>query len=293
MPTLSGAIYPKTKDWDEFENICKDSFELRLDKDLIRHGRQGQKQEGVDIFSADVNINIGIQCKNTISFIDIATIDSECIKASDFYPPLKYLYIATAADRDVTIQKYVRNLNLLRFKEGLFNVEIVFWNDIINDLCKSESAVKKHFPQFFTQSRCVERDEKLLIKYCEIFTHEYQRLLRVEPFGKLVPRKIIDHIVDFYFENKDDPRWQFNDLILEEYRENLMNSIANFQKHFKQQSGGGLEYDYKFVDLSECARYGEKTYKIFEEYVYEMHCLSVNVADNIIKFLLERKNLGL
>jgi len=119
---------------------------------LARHGRQGQKQDGVDIYGIDSLQNfVGVQCKNTTTSISTNIINSECLKAENFTPRLTALYIATTADRDVHIQAYARQLSEERRKTNKFPVEIVFWQDIIHDLSRDNLAIRQHYPQYFDQ----------------------------------------------------------------------------------------------------------------------------------------------
>lgn len=54
MPTIANSRLPKPSGWDEFEDICLSSFKLRWGSpNLARHGRQGQEQNGVDIYGQD------------------------------------------------------------------------------------------------------------------------------------------------------------------------------------------------------------------------------------------------
>lgn len=51
MPTISSSKVPSPKSWDEFEEITLSAAKLRWNStDFYRHGRQGQKQDGVDIW---------------------------------------------------------------------------------------------------------------------------------------------------------------------------------------------------------------------------------------------------
>lgn len=153
MPTTTTSRLPPPISWDEFEDICKSAFSLRWSNpNLARHGRQGQKQDGVDIYGVDSLQNlVGVQCKNTIGSISETIIDSECIKAEKFAPKLTALYIATTADRDVHIQAYARKISEERRKANKFPVDVVFWQDIVHDLSRDESSIRQHFPQYFSQ----------------------------------------------------------------------------------------------------------------------------------------------
>lgn len=141
------------KSWDEFEDMCKSSFQLRWSNpNLNRHGRPGQKQDGVDVYGTDhFGRFVGIQCKNTVSGISRATIDDELIKAEKFNPKITALYIATTAPRDASIQSYIRTLNYTRQLKGLFAVDVAFWEDISFDLSKNPSVLRMYYPQMFEQ----------------------------------------------------------------------------------------------------------------------------------------------
>ena len=154
MPTTTMSRLPPPTSWDEFEYLCKSSFSLRwTNPNLDIHGRQGQKQCGVDIYGLDSSKKfVGIQCKNTTSTISRKLIEDEILKAEQFTPPLAALYIATTADRDVNIQNFARQLSEKRKTENKFPVSVVFWSDIVHDLSKDDAVIRQHFPQYFSFS---------------------------------------------------------------------------------------------------------------------------------------------
>lgn len=152
MPTFTASTLPPPDSWDEFESICKSAFSLRwANPNLARHGRLGQKQDGVDIYGVDPLQNlVGVQCKNTTKSISTDLIESECAKAEDFKPGLSALYIATTTHRDANIQAFARKLSESRKAQNKFPVDVVFWPDVIHDLSREESAIRQHYPQYFT-----------------------------------------------------------------------------------------------------------------------------------------------
>lgn len=289
MPTIASGRYPKPNSWDEFEDICKDSFELKWGvNNLNRHGRQGQSQHGVDIYGYVFNSGYyGIQCKNTTNEITKKLIEDECLKAEGFKPELVKYFIATTADRDIKSQKIVRDINEERRLINKFPVEILFWDDIIQDLSKSEIVFQKHYPQFKLSSGD-SRDDVLLEKYCDIFDFDYSQRLRNAIFGKQVPRDLVERIFDYYHAIKEDPDWHFNDEGLEERRKNLLNSMREFSNHFAEQSAGMMDY-YDFVDLHKCFELGEEVYNRNLAYVNEMQNRSFNLSEKFMGFLHEKK----
>lgn len=208
MPTVADAAFPPPTSWDEFEKICRDSFGTRWSNpNLVRHGRQGQTQNGVDIYGSDNHgIPIGIQCKNTIGSITKAIINTEVENAENFTPALKMLYIATTCTADVRIQQHLRDLSATRIKQGNFGVEVVFWGDIFQDLCRDQLLAFKHYPQFFNAAFASSTQKDL----ATVLTPPQVRLLDQDgnqtqqlrlPFRRI---RISGLIPDF-----TDPRWWF------------------------------------------------------------------------------------
>lgn len=150
MPTIASSVVPPPKSWDEFEDITLSAAKIRWgSKDFERHGRAGQKQDGVDVFGHDESGNlIGIQCKNTVDGISIDTIEAEIIKAETFKPDIKSLYIATTAKRDAPIQKHILSISAARKLASKFSVRILFWDDICGDLAADDDVFFAHYPQF-------------------------------------------------------------------------------------------------------------------------------------------------
>jgi hypothetical protein len=64
MPTASTAQLHPPSDWEEFENICADLFQLEWkNPQVVRYGRKGLRQNGVDIYGLDDGESAGVQCK--------------------------------------------------------------------------------------------------------------------------------------------------------------------------------------------------------------------------------------
>lgn len=135
--------------WQDFEELCKRIWENKWNSpdDIIRNGRLGQSQNGVDI-SAYVESKkgyCGVQCKGKDNFTNkqmtIAEIDEEINKAKNFKPALKSLTFATTAPKDTTIEEYVRTRNIENVENGLFSISIFSWEDIVS-LIEQYKSVK-------------------------------------------------------------------------------------------------------------------------------------------------------
>ena len=143
MPTYANTRMPPPRSWDEFEAVVCSAAKIRWSSpDFTPHGRQGQRQDGVDVYGKDDKGRlVGLQCKNTWSGVSTATISDEVEKAESFKPALAHLYVATTADTDKGLQAYVRELSATRMKAGKFEVSVLFWTDIWHDLTLEESRL--------------------------------------------------------------------------------------------------------------------------------------------------------
>ena len=149
MPTYAGARMPPPDSWEEFENIVCSAAQNRWDNpNFALNGRNGQRQDGVDIYGTDHNGQyVGIQCKNSTSQLAAKAILAEVVKARSFAPQLTYFFIATTMDSDVHLQRAVRKISTDEKNNSGFQVGILSWPDIWADLVKDESRLFKHYPQ--------------------------------------------------------------------------------------------------------------------------------------------------
>jgi hypothetical protein len=116
------------RSWDQFEELCAGTFQEEWrDSMLVRHGRAGQAQNGVDIVGTHGALwPVGIQCKKKASWppskLTIRELDDEIAKAKTFTPALKGFYLVTTAPDDAPLQEHVRLINEAPQKAGLFPV---------------------------------------------------------------------------------------------------------------------------------------------------------------------------
>ena len=130
----------KPENWQDFESLCKKLWgEIWNCSDTIqRNGRNGQNQHGVDIYGIPQGQSgyYGIQCKGkeeyTHSQLTKKEIDREIAKAKNFKPSLKRFVFATTANKDVTIEEYIRIKNIENINEGLFEIYLASWEDIVD-----------------------------------------------------------------------------------------------------------------------------------------------------------------
>ena len=129
----------KPENWQDFEDLCHVLWgEIWRCPEIKKNGRSGQNQSGVDIYGVPQGENgyYGIQCKAkdgyTKAELTIKEVDAELEKARKFKPTLKKLYFATTANKDVTIEEYIRIKDVESRKQGLFEIHLFSWGDIVS-----------------------------------------------------------------------------------------------------------------------------------------------------------------
>lgn len=156
----------KPENWQDFEELCQVLWgDIWQCPEIRRNGRSGQKQDGIDIYGIPKGEMgyYGIQCKgkdeNLNAKLSENEVDREIEKAKSFKPKLRKLYFATTSNKDVYIEEYVRIKDIECREQGLFEVHLFSWEDIVNLIDQSQRAhdwyVKKlkfklHFSASFT-----------------------------------------------------------------------------------------------------------------------------------------------
>lgn len=156
MPTLNSFQYPAPLDWQAFERLCRDLYSAVWgDPHAQQNGSNGQRQNGVDIFgfSAQTNGYEGVQCKGKDGRYSDPLTKKELIdivnEAKKFAPPLKKLIIATTVKRDEGIQEAARKITYEHQAQGLFEVVVESWDDILARLNFYERIARTHLTAYF------------------------------------------------------------------------------------------------------------------------------------------------
>ena len=136
----------KPANWQDFESLCLLLWRLEWKSDDIKkNGRNGQAQKGVDICGHRDGEDgfSGVQCKckpgNTALTRD--EIDAEIENAKAFKPVLRRLVFATTADKDASIEEYVRIMDDENRRQGLFGIDITSWQDIVDMLERNKPVL--------------------------------------------------------------------------------------------------------------------------------------------------------
>lgn len=274
------------KSWDEFEDICKSSFQLRWSThNLTRHGRTGQKQDGVDVYGNDSFAQfVGIQCKNTVSGIDQQTIVDEVKKAEKFKPEIKVLYIATTAPRDATIQAFVRQFNVGRQQQGKFPISVEFWDDITADLVKDPAVLRIHYPQMFDQTeptreeRLRKRDLSNLLALLNVIDFP-TTIEGLKWEAKYIPGVVVSEF-DEIFTIYSSPVFQLNDQDLARATKDLVTEWSRLMVLFRKAPYNYLAQQdtYSFHNPGDFCR-NQEEHDLYEEITTQIRLLAYYIFE--------------
>lgn len=124
--------------WQDFETLCKKLWgEIWDYPEIKKNGRVGQAQNGVDIYGIPKGESqyYGIQCKGKDEYTEKQFNEKEILKeienVKNFKPQLKKLYFTTTAVKDAKIETFIREKNIEHLKDGLFQVHLFCWEDIV------------------------------------------------------------------------------------------------------------------------------------------------------------------
>jgi hypothetical protein len=142
------------RSWDHFGELCADTFQEEWqDSTLVRHGRAGQRQHGVDIVGRDGAIwPVGIRCKKKslwpVSKVTTVEVDAEVEKAKKFKPPLKVFYLISTAPDDQPLQRHARLITQGHQSKGLFTVAVIGWSELVRRATRHQHVAVKHFGSY-------------------------------------------------------------------------------------------------------------------------------------------------
>lgn len=162
MPSLASFQLTPPQDAREFEQLLSDYCRSIFPGRAYLFARPGQKQYGVDVISSSKNEIIAIQCKNyQDTYISTTMIDDWIRNAEDFMPPIAHFIIAVGGKTDGEIQKHVLIENQKRQINGMFSVEVLFWEEISSFLKDNSQILQRYYPFINTS----ENTNKIGIAY--------------------------------------------------------------------------------------------------------------------------------
>ncbi|KRP89212.1 hypothetical protein AOQ73_26690 [Bradyrhizobium pachyrhizi] len=158
--------------WDKFEEICADLFSrIWKDNQLVRYGRAGQRQHGVDIYGKDSGVDAAVQCKGKRDWpptkLTVPEIDAEIQEAKKFSPPLSTYIFATTADNDVYITDHVNAVSAKHAEQGLFRVTVFGWKELTRRLYDYPKLLDKHFSIYTLRKMKQELPDAIVTRVVE------------------------------------------------------------------------------------------------------------------------------
>lgn len=165
MPSIPLMQLPKSRSADEFESMCKDILTNEYGVKFKRYGKNGQKQNGIDIYAHLGGEKYAVaQCKNYFSSNSSHAIIKQIekdIKDAESVPfKIKKFIVMTSIDRDLNVQNYIENIN------SLFAIEICFWEDIQERVCSDDKLMEKYYPNFFKNPQIPVMEKNEIISNC-------------------------------------------------------------------------------------------------------------------------------
>lgn len=144
------------RNWQDFEDVCKELWRAHWScREIQSHGRNGQAQYGVDVFGIPDGEDkyYGIQCKHKSVGEELTEleVDHEVQEALKFPTPLKMLYIATTANNDAKIQKYVMLKDLENRAKGFFGIRVYSWPEMSDLLRQHKQVLNWYMEEKFYQ----------------------------------------------------------------------------------------------------------------------------------------------
>jgi hypothetical protein len=146
MPILPTINLPPPTSWAEFESLMAELCVREWQTSLVtRNGRQGQGQDGVDIYGypQDDRLRLNcVQCKQTTQPLAFATVVAEVKKAKAFKPQPSVFVIATTAPSDARLLEQVREAQ----RRWPFRVVVRAWDDLQLACTRFPDLVEQFWP---------------------------------------------------------------------------------------------------------------------------------------------------
>ncbi|MBY4869044.1 hypothetical protein K6W76_21435 [Burkholderia anthina] len=139
-----------------------------------------------------------------------------------------------------------------------------------------------------TTSRYSSKDTAILASYSEVMPYHTIELIRSEPFGSFVKHDVTNPLYQI-LDMKGNPRYKFQDPILERLRQTLTSEVEAFFRHFGQQSGG-LTTGYEYINVSEFSRGDPESRPYWEEQIYETQRLAHTLCSTAMQLLEIKEN---
>jgi len=196
---------PIPKNWQDFESICHQLWrEIWNDPNAEKNGRQGQAQNGVDIFGSPIYSEKlhGVQCKDKDSALgsklEEAELHKECNNAIGFKPKIASFTLATTSPRDGALQKTARELT--ENSKYPFSVQVWSWDDI-----QAEIAYRPLILNNYYSSIILPIEEQMKINMNRYSPKEQFQAYFLRPLvNNIVSKNLKDALITLAYELSDN-----------------------------------------------------------------------------------------
>lgn len=148
MSATTRTQIDKPDNFQDFERKCAVWWEHRLgDRNLQRFGRNGQRQNGVDIRGikdGDVRKGVGVQCKlkSGHAELTVTEVKKEFKEALKFRPKLVEFHILTTSPTDTKLQRLAMEMSIEEAeKDNQIQFVIWGWNSICDEVGRHEDTM--------------------------------------------------------------------------------------------------------------------------------------------------------
>lgn len=237
----------KPKNWQDFETLCRRLWSEEFRSKFQKNGRNGQKQKGVDIYGIPEGKQnyYGIQCKHKDNGkLTEKEIENEISLAENFKPEIEHLIIASTNIKDVNLEEFVREQDILRRKNNKFGVELYCWEDIEGLLSENYQTYQWYLQNLDVQKRysikvCFE-DGKLKKKIYPKFFQKINKYVYVPP-KKEVKLTELEKVA---MKNMQSMIKNFPNLLIPEFEGRYKKNYAwcDFNVIFKNCGSGALKH---------------------------------------------------
>ncbi len=179
------SLVPPPDRWEDLEDLCLTLWRRTLEE-VRKHGRVGQQQAGVDIFGRHLPTSgwWGMQCKAKAGWpansLSSREIEEEVHRAERFKPALSHFVIASTTPRDSKAQEFVLRLSDRRLRQKRFSVDLLSWNDILDEL-SDEPAFSSYLHDLSERSSVASRkfptgEDEVVNEYLAQVADEHRHL---------------------------------------------------------------------------------------------------------------------
>ncbi|WP_221074355.1 hypothetical protein [Agarivorans aestuarii] len=244
MPTFQASKLPLPRSDDEFEDLVTavyNSSQTAVFPTFQRNGRNGQRQDGVDIYCTETKT--AIQCKLLSSIITQQIIDAELIKFKDgrFWPEddqkkYRHYVFAVGHDRDTHIQTYIESISSLEL-----SISIVFWPEIQNKITQNKPLLSQFYPELSclnqtAQTQLSANDEQCISQLIDALSANRNNSEQASLFiteNAYITKQFSYAFIDSISQIICQPL-SFQDSNLENLKRNLFQQLSSFLRIFGQ-----------------------------------------------------------